>query len=466
MRQPPKKKKPATPAIDPEFLALATKPAVQPPQESVDPEFLAMAQAPVAQKAPSSLGGMAKKAGETVADIMAAGLSNIPGAPTMYGALSATGLFGPKKTIKEGAQEFQDVVRQAQERSPVLANPLSPAAVAGSMAPYLLPFGQGTRLTRALYSGAVGGARSGERAAVAGEAPVDIAKKAAVGGGMESAMGALLGEPAGAIARSYRTPSRVTQVLEQKAKTRAAEKPLYDAWTGYATKGGPVTSAPLSPPTQKLAEAIENPIVRQAFNVVRKNPNFADLPITSPVVLDRIYKVTGSKAFKDKYTVAAEAAEGARDLLKAGMVESRPDLPYTDVLRVASGGRKIGEAIERAAEVARVASSGAPPTLSTATKKGVESFAEYIKTATPEQRAAASDAIFGYLREAPKTARIGTMRGSIPVPFLPSRAAMQAPRLSEMTGVGPTMLQRGVRGGVAASPSAIQTVLNRFLGYE
>lgn len=421
------------------------------------------ASTPSVQEKPSSFRDLAGRAGEVAQDILVGGLQNIPGMATAYGGLTALRTLG-KTSVREGAQEFQEMARQAPERTgQALAGPLSPPAVAMGALPYALGGvgAQATRLGRALYSAGVGGARAGERAAIAEEAPEDIAKAAALGAGLEAGTGFLIGEPLGAIARAMRTPTRVAQMQAQRAATREAETPLYEAWTGYR-KGGPVTSAPLSPPTKDLASALNTDLVQQALRVVRKNPNFKDLPSTSPVVLDRVYKVIGNKAFKEKYSVDAEAAEAVRDLLKSGMVESRPDLPYTDVLKVASGGRGVVEVGKRGAETMRYASRGTPGSLATALKQGEESFAEFLARATPEQRAAAAEGVYGYLREAPKTAGIYTAKGRIPIPFLPSRAAMQAPRIAEIAGSQPTRLQRGVRGAAAGVPSALQEVLGQF----
>lgn len=460
MRQPPKKK-PTTPAIDPEFLALAGDTAAS---QAIDPEFLAMAEEPAAPKKAPSFRDLAGRAGEVATDVLVGGLQNIPGAATAYGALTAL-RTGGQTSIREGAQEFQEMARRAPERSgQALAGPLSPVALTMGAAPYLLggTAAQATRLGRALYSAGVGAARSGERAAIAEEAPADIAKAATIGAGLEAGTGFLIGEPLGAIARAMRTPTRATQVKAQEAATRAAEKPLYEAWTGYTGRGQPITSAPLSPPTPILAQALDEPVIRRAIRVVQQNPDFRKLPATSPVVLDRAYKIIGKAAFQNKYSVPTETAQTARDLLREGMDEAAPDFPYSDVLRVARGGRQMEEAVKRGAETARIASRSTPGTLATALKSGEESFADFLARATPEQRTAAAEAVYGYLREAPKTAGIPLgMRTRIPLPF-PSRAAFQAPRIAQMAGSQPTRLQRGVRGGVAGVPSALQSALGQF----
>lgn len=426
-------------------------------------EAAASTPAAAQEKAPS-FRDLAGRAGEIAQDILAGGLQNIPGAATAYGALTAARTLG-KKSIKEGAQEFQEMVREAPERSgQAVAGPLSPLAVAMGAVPYMLGGvgAQATRLGRALYSAGVGGARAGERAAIEEKEPADIAKSAALGAGLEAGTGFLIGEPLGAIARAMRTPTRVAQVQAQRAATRQAEKPLYEAWTGYTGRGSPVTAAPLSPATPALAAALDDPTVRQAIRVVQRNPEFRNLPPSSPVVLDRAYKIIGGKAFKDKYSVPTETAQNVRDMLREGMDEARPDLPYSDVLSVARGGRMVEEAGKRGGEALRYASRGTPGSLATALKQGEESFAEYLAQATPQQRAAAAEGVYGYLREAPKTAGIYTAKGRIPVPFLPSRAAMQAPRIAQIAGSQPTRLQRGVRGAAAGVPSALQEVLGQF----
>lgn len=422
------------------------------------------AEPPTEQKKAPSFRDLVGRAGEVATDVLVGGLQNIPGAATVYGALTAA-RTGGQTSIREGAQAFQEMVRQAPERSgQALAGPLSPAAVAMGAVPYIIggPAAQATRLGRALYSAGVGAARSGERAAIAEEAPADIAKAATIGAGLEAGTGFLVGEPLGAIARAMRTPTRATQVKAQEAATRAAEKPLYEAWTGYTGRGQPVTSAPLSPPTPILAQALDEPVIRRAIRVVQQNPDFRKLPTTSPVVLDRAYKIIGKAAFQNKYSVPTETAQTARDLLREGMDEAAPDFPYSDVLRVARGGRQMEEAVKRGAETARIASRSTPGTLATALKSGEESFADFLARATPEQRTAAAEAVYGYLREAPKTAGIPLgVRTRIPLPF-PSRAAFQAPRIAQMAGSQPTRLQRGVRGAAAGVPSTLQSVLGQF----
>lgn len=434
------------------YLAQKQPDATQPSPEA-EPQ---QAPSQVTQEAPpqqaeGTFRSLARKAGETLYDVGLAGLSNIPGVATAAGAFQRA--MGQAPSVAEGARRWQAEVEAAQERSPVVAGKYSPAAIAGGALPYLSPAMQGTRLARAGYSALVGGARAGEKAAVAGEAPEDIAKQTALGAALESATGFLGGEPAGATARAMRTPARATQISTQREATRRAETPLYEAWTGYTGRGQPITQPPLSPVTPKLGEALSDPTVQRAIGKVYQNPEFRNLPVTSPVVLDRAYKEIGSKAFKQEYSVGTETAKNVRDLLREGMDEARPSMPYSDVLAVASAGRKVGEAIGRGAETARVASQAGPGTLATALKKGEQTFEEYLRTATPEQRAAAAQGVYGYLREAPKTAGIPLgVRARIPVPIVPSRAARQAPRIAEMAGSRPTMLQRYARGGVAGVP--------------
>lgn len=421
--------------------APASQPAVQPatqPQEQPKQEE-------------GTFRSLARKAGETLYDVGLAGLSNIPGAATVAGAVNLA--RGQAPSVKAGAQQFQAEVEAARERSGVVAGKYSPAALAGGAVPYALPFGQATRLARAGYSALVGGAREGEKAALEDAEAGDIAKRTALGAALESAIGYALGEPAGASMRAMRTPARATQIATQREATRRAETPLYEAWTGYTGRGSPVTQPPLSPVTPKLGEALSDPTVQRAIGKVYQNPEFRNLPPTSPVILDRAYKEIGSRAFKQEYSVGTETAKNVRDLLREGMDEAKPGSLYSDVLEVASKGRKVGEAIGKGAETARVASQASPGTLATALKKGEQTFAEYLKTATPEQRAAAAEGVYGYLREAPKTAGIPLgMRARVPVPIIPSRAAWQAPRIAQMTGDRPTLLQRTVRGGVAGAP--------------
>lgn len=395
---------------------------------------------------------------------MAAGLSNVPGAPTAIGALTMLG-SGGKISVKEGAQQFQELVRRAPERSgQAVAGSLSPAAIAGGALPYLLSggAGQATRLGRALYSAAVGGIRGAEKAALNEEDPADIAKSAALGAGIEATTGTVFGEPAGAAARAMRTPTRAAQFKTAKEATRTAETPLYEAFTGYTGRGLPITRGPL-PRTPQLDFALNDPTVKAAIRVVRKNPEFSSLPVTSPVILDRTYKVIGQKAFTDKYSVPTEAMKTVRELLRIGMDDASPSIPYSNVLNVARAGRQTEEAIVRGAEAMRIASRSSPGTMATVLKKGEQSFKDFLANASPEQRAAAAEAVYGYAKEAPKFASIPLgIRTRLPIPFIPSRSITQASRVAELTGSRPTMLQRGVRGAVASAPSALQNALDQF----
>lgn len=459
MRQPPARR------------TTAATPTSAPPA-GVDPDVWsaamggttpASAVAPSKPETESPTSAFLRRAGETAQDVMAAGLSNVPGAPTAIGALTMLGTGG-KTSIKEGAQQFQELVRRAPERSgQAVAGPFSPAALAGGAIPYLLTgAGQATRLGRALYSAAVGGTRGAERAALNEEEPADIAKSAGLGAAMEAASGFLLGEPAGSTARAMRTPTRTEQFKAAQQATRTAEAPLYEAFTGYTGRGQPITRGPL-PRTPQLAAALKDPTVKAAINVARKNPDFATLPATSPVLLDRAYKVIGQKAFTDKYSVPTEAMKSVRDLLRTGMDEASPSLPYSNVLDVARSGRQTEEAIVRGAEAMRLASRSSPGTMATALKKGETSFTDFLKNASPEQRAAAAEAVYGYTKEAPTFASIPLgMRTRLPIPFIPSRATMQASRIAELAGSRPTALQRGVRGAVASAPSALQNALSQF----
>lgn len=454
-----------------EFLALVRQQKAAPPRPATaqapaaeEDEFAALARQ--AQPPEGSFRALVRKAGETAQDVLAAGLSNVPLAPTLYGATRwATSRIGGEKPMSagEGAREFQGLVETARGRSPVVAGPVSPPALAGGALPYLSPYGQATRLGRALYSAVVGGIRSGERAAIAGEGAGDVAKSAVLGAVLEAGTGFLLGEPAGAAARAMQTPRRVPQVTAQTQRTTRAETPLYEAWTGYAQRGTAPVAAPLSPPTPALAAALDDPLVRQAVRTAKQIPDLRKMPSTAPAVLDRAYKLLGNRAFRDKYTVQTEAAQGARDLLRQGMDEARPDFPYSQVLDVARQGRQTREAIEMGAEAARIASRASPASLPTALRGGEDALAEYLKTATPEQRQAVIQGIYGYVREAPKMAGIplGT-RARVPVPFVPSRSLRAGPRLAELAGDRPTMLQRGVRGGVASAPSMLGNLFAPF----
>lgn len=442
MTQPPNKPKAARPSLGDIFGDTS---------QSADQDLARILQGD--NQAPAKSFGT--KAAETLQDVMAAGLSHIPGAATAYGALSAArGLMPgqPRKTLKEGAQEFQQMVQNAPARSgQALAGPLSPIAIAGGVLPYAL--GPSSRLAQALYSAALGSGRSAEQSAITGEGLTTAIPKAAAWGAAEGLTGYLAGDPAGAIARSFRTPTRTAQVQAQRESVRQAETPFYEAYTGYTTRGQAPVAAPLSPPTATLARAIQEPVIQQSARTVMKNPDLRGLPITHPAVLDRIYKEIGKKAFQETYSVSSEAAQVARDLLKAGMNESRPAFPYSEVLGVARKGRQIGSAIERGAEALRVASKKEPATLNVALRKGKDAFRNWLKTASPEERTAAIEGAFGYLREAPKT------KGFV----LPNRTVTQALKMQDMAQAPSTLMQRSVRGAVAETPFSLWQALAPFL---
>jgi hypothetical protein len=392
-----------------------------------------------------------RQVAETAEDVMYAGLSNIPGAATVVGALT------PGVSTKEGAQQFREGVRRAAERSPVLAGPLSPPAVASAVMPYMLPFGQATLPARTLYSGAVGGLRGAEQGLVNDDDAAGIAKRAALGSALEAGAGVLIGEPLGAIARSFGTPTRIAQANTQRAATREAEAPLYAAWESQAP-------LPLTPLVQ---EALGDPNIVRGIRIVQKDPALRQLPPTHPAVLDRLYKLVGSKAFGDKYTVGREAMKNVRGLLLSAMDEASASIPYSEVLKVASGGRQVERAIERGAEATRFAAGGGAGTFAEAKKLGKETLTAALKTATDAEKKAIAEGAYGYLREANKVAGISLPKGGrLPIPFIPSKAAYQAPKIAEMAGDRIPLMQRSVRGGVAATPSAIQSVLNKFFGSD
>jgi len=410
-------------------------------------------QAPAAPARPAEKAlAFGRQVAETIEDVMYAGLSNFSGAATAVGALT------PGVSTKEGAQQFREGVRRAAERSPVLAGPLSPPAVASAVMPYMLPFGQATLPARALYSGVVGGLRGAEQGFVNDDDAAGIATRAALGSALEAGAGVLIGEPLGAIARSFGTPTRIAQANTQRAATREAEAPLYAQWE---------SQAPL-PLTPLVKEALDDPTIIRGIRIIqRTNPALRKLSPTHPAVLDRVYKLVGKKSFGDKYTVDREAMKNVRELLRSAMDEASASIPYSEVLKVSSGGRQVGRAIERGAEATRFAAGGGAGTFAEAKKLGKETLTAALKTATDAEKKAIAEGAYGYLREANKVAGIPLPKGGrLPIPFIPSKAAYQAPKIAEMAGDRIPLMQRSVRGGVAATPSTIQSVLSKFFGSD
>ena len=408
-------------------------------------------QAPAAPARPAEKAlAFGRQVAETAEDVMYAGLSNITGMATAVGALT------PGVSTKEGAQQFREGVRRAAERSPILAGPLSPPALAGAAVPYLLPVGQATLPARTLYSGVVGGLRGAEQGFVNDDDAAGIAKRAALGSALEAGAGVLIGEPLGAIARSFKTPTRTAQALAQRATTRKTEAPLYAAWE---------SQAPL-PLTPLLREAFADPTVKGAIKIVRKSPVLRKLPSNHPVVLDRAYKFIGDAAYSPEYTVPKEAAKDVRELLRAAMDEASQGISYSEVLEAASSSRGVEGNIKLGAETARFASGAGAGTFDEALELSKDALANALKTATDAEKKAIAEGAYGYLREANKVAGIPLPKGRIPIPFIPSRAAYQAPKIAEMAGDRIPLMQRSVRGGVAATPSAIQSVLNKFFGSD
>lgn len=454
MRMQPPKKKAQTQSTVPDFSALVDQ-QLSGAGSPTDPDFASLLNEP-APKQESFL----SRAKETVADAMAAGLGVVPGMASVYGAL--TPVFQPGKTMQEGAQEFVEAKKAARVRSPVASNPLMPQNLAMGALPYALPVGQGTMMARALYSAGVGALRGGEEAAITGEPVADVAERAALGAGLEAGAGYLLGEPAGAIARSYQVPTRVAQVKGKLREVRQAETPLYEQFKQLGTL----------PNTPTLVEATSNPLVTKAIRSVMQSPKFKGKSPLDAEVLDRVYKIVGSKAFGKTYKAEEQTVKEIRDLLSAGMDEAAQQVSniagqYSNVLGVASRGRGVVEAARKGAEATRFASQASPGTLNTAEKLGKESFAEFLAKASPPQREAAGQAAYGYLRDAPKSAAIPLPRGGrIPIPLIPSKAAYQAPKIAQMAGVGPTTAQRMIRGNVAGSPYTIGSSLYRLLTGE
>jgi hypothetical protein len=451
--QPPKKKTPSQ-DIDADFAALVS----QPPSSTgsaIDPDFASLLSKPT-PKTESFL----DRAKETVTDAMVAGLGAFPGMASVYSAL--TPVFQPGKTMQEGAQQFIEAKKTARARSPVASNPFMPHNIAMSALPYAIPAGQGTALARSLYSAGVGALRGGEEAALAGEPAADVAKKAMLGAGVEAVTGAILGEPAGAMARSRQVPTRVAQVKEKLRDVRQAETPLYEEFKQL----GKLELTPT------LEEAAGNTIIARAIKSVMQSPKFKGKSPLEAEVLDRAYKIVGSKAFSQQFNAEKQAVKEARDLLAAGMDEAAEvasGIPgqYSNILTVASKGRGVVDASKLGAEATRFASQASPGTMSSAMKLGKESLADYLARATPAQRQAVGEAAYGYLREAPKFAAIPLPRGGrIPIPLIPSRAAYQAPKIAQMAGVSPTTAQRMIRGGTAGAPSTIGSSLYRFFTGE
>lgn len=443
MRQPPAKKTTKPLDIDPDFAAMTT---VAP---SIDPDFASISLAEAPKPAKQSLLGKAK---ETIADVMSAGLGILPGAASMYGAL--TPVFQPGKTIQQGAEEFLEANKAAKERSPTATNPFMPQNVAMAALPYALPLGQGTMLSRALYSAGVGAVRGGEQAALEQQPIADVAKKAAIGSAVEVGSGLLFGEPLGAIARSMRTPTRAAQAKMLRSKTRQAETPLYTQFENQ----GPLAIDPA---------VMQEPIIRRVLKMVKQDPELRKLPDTHPVVLDRIFKNLGEKAFAGKkYTPTKEAFKNAKSLLTGEMDAASQTIPYSEVTSVASAGRRIEGSNKLGAEAARFASAGSPGTYETTVRLSKNAIRSAAEKASLAERQAMAEGAFGFLKDAPKSARLGFGRIGVPTFVIPSRATYQAPLVSEAAGIGPTLLQRNVRGGAGTVPSIAGNELYRFFTGE
>lgn len=452
MKQPPKK----APVIDPDFAALLSTPEKQTP--AIDADFAAMhnaAQPATASRAATQQPSLWQRAKETASDIAVSGLGSIPGAATLYGFFTPA-FTGGKRSMREGAQEFLAAQETARERSPTLANKLAPQNVAMAAVPYLPGFRQGTMLGRALYSAGVGAARAAERPAWQGESAADIAKQSAIGAGLEAGTGFLIGEPLGAIGRAMRTPARTAQAQAAKQATRAAEAPLYAQFENQ----GPLAIDP---------SVMSEPIIRRVLKMVKQDPELRQLPNTDPRVLDRVYKNIGRKAFEgQKWTPTKEAMKNARDLLGDEMDAASQTIPYSDALSAASRGRRVEAAGELGAEATRYAASGSPGTFKTAGRLSKDAVRQAQAQMLPAERQALAEGAYGFLREAPKTARLalGTRGAGIPIPVIPSRAAYQAPRIAELADMGPTLLQRALRGAVAGTPNLAGSELYRFLTGE
>lgn len=349
-----------------------------------------------------------EKAGQILSTVAATG-RDIPGVEAAQAAVRGLVRGQPyRQSLAE--------MRESQESLPTLLR--APARMAGA----------GLSMAALPGSTAMQGARYGVLRGMAQADDADVSErlKDAV---LEGTVGLVAGKGADYAgtalkgAKAAITGSTAAKAFSaRKAARSAAASPKYDAFRDL----GELERTPA------LDDILSLPSVQTALQQVKAaSPKTKNLSDTDALVLDRVYKRIGNKAFKDQHGIETDEA---RDALKAAIEEAaqKKGGSYEAALDVFRKGSQGLQAVKRGAMTLR---SGTRPTgtpLDKVDDFGPESFDAFAKRATADEKAGAAEGIVGELARRPLLARIGGLRAStsVPVPF-PSRFTREANSLLE-----------------------------------
>lgn len=369
-------------------------------------------------------------------------LSSLPGAEMAAGIAEKV----QGGDYQKGRQAFAAKREEAKQKLGPISRTI--ATYGGEALPYFVG-GPVTAMGRALMAGGIGAVRGASRAGLEeAEAPslVETAKAAGTEAVKEAAL-EQIGNLVGIAGKALTSSKRGAVLAGQKAARAAEAGPGYEAFK----KLGDL------PQTQALTEVMQTPAVQQAFNsVLSESTALRKLPITDARVLDAVYKRIGSKTWAksanfqeltDTRKALLEAINDAAVQKMTAQAGSDPQAiaallstPYkTPVAAFARGSGQI-EATVRGAKGLRTAAQAGTASEKTLMEYGPTALAEWAKTATPEQKAAAVQGIYSQLRESPLRQKL----------LMPSRTLLAAPELLGSLGAKSTPIQRAIRGAFAS----------------
>ena len=242
-----------------------------------------------------------------------------------------------------------------------------------------------------------------------------LAKTAA--GGVGGAITGAVADLAGTALQAAHLPTTAANRLARKAATAEASGPLYDQFRDLGDLGE----------TPALKEILDLPVIQKAISTVKgESPTLNKLADTDARVLDAVYKRVGNKAFK--MANGFETDEARQSLM--GAIEEAAQAKggsYANAVGTFREGAQGGEAVARGKATLAAASAPKGPGIAADMKTSPEAFQAWLKTATPEQAAAAREGILGGLKQQPKVS-FGRILGTPAIP-LPSRALRAAPDL-------------------------------------
>lgn len=363
-------------------------------------------------------------------------LSEVPGGKVLQALYAGAGEGG----YREGLENVEGAIASAPAAARIPAKILGGVAagggIAGGAARAVPLLAKGSALAKA--ASALSGSAALQGATYGGASGL-LDANADVGVGqrlLQGAGGAAIGAAAGKAGELIGTKLRSmgAKPLSENLNTRTAKRaeiaePHYKAFRNLGDLKGP----------PELDDILALPIVERAAKAVQgESPTLAKLPMTDAKVLDAIYKRVGDKAFAAKHGYEpAEALDALGSAMESGARAKGGS--YTAATEAFKKHSRLIEGVKRGREATRFGASPAGTPMTKSATWSPEAFADWAKTATAAEKEAAVEGILAMVKQGPTFARLGTLKGSVPVVGMPSRTLRSAAaRMREMGAEKPS----------------------------